>query len=219
MYTLCSEVATEGLLSLDCLEERLEVTSSEALVVSSLDDLEEKCRAILERLGEDLEQVALLVVVDENLLPLEHINVLLNLQVDLTKSLAQLVVVCVWDLVEEDNATSLHSLDGRDDVLCAHGDMLNTRAAVVLTELLDLALSDAIGGLIDGHFDLFVKVGHDDGAQRRVLCVDHLVIDGPEAMEVEHLLIPLSDRLHLSIFLIADAVVNIEKLWDWHEAV
>ncbi len=38
--------------------------------------------------------------------------------------------------------------------------------------------------------------------------MQHLVIDRPEAVEVEHLLVPRSGSLHLSIGLVADAVVD-----------
>ena len=48
------KVATQGLLSLNGLEQGLEVASSEALVVPSLNDFEEKSRAVLQWLGKDL---------------------------------------------------------------------------------------------------------------------------------------------------------------------
>ena len=66
----CSEVTTEGLLSLNGPKESLEVSSAEALMVASLDDLKEESWTVLQRLREDLQQVALLVVVDEDLLSL-----------------------------------------------------------------------------------------------------------------------------------------------------
>ena len=49
--------------------------------------------------------------------------------------------------------------------------------------------------------------------------MDHLVIDGPEAMKIEHVLVPLRDRLHLTVLLIADTMIDVEELRDWHEAV
>jgi hypothetical protein len=54
------------LLALDRLEERLEVALAEAERAVPLDDLEEHGRAVSERLGEDLQQVAVLVPVDED---------------------------------------------------------------------------------------------------------------------------------------------------------
>src|SRR4051794_41012343 len=61
-----SERSAPGLFVLDRLEERLEVALPEAPRPVSLDDLEEEGGAILDRLGEDLEQVPFLVAVDED---------------------------------------------------------------------------------------------------------------------------------------------------------
>jgi hypothetical protein len=38
-------------------------------------------------------------------------------------------------------------------------------------------------------------------------------------MEVEHLFVPLGDRLHLSVWLIADAMIDVEKFGDGHESI
>jgi hypothetical protein len=51
---------------LDRLEEGLEVALAEAERAVPLDDLEEHRRAVAEGLGEDLQQVAVLVPVDED---------------------------------------------------------------------------------------------------------------------------------------------------------
>ena len=61
-----SEVAALGLLQLDGLEKRLEVSSTEAIVVAPLNDLDEEGRPVLERLGENLQQIALLIMVDQD---------------------------------------------------------------------------------------------------------------------------------------------------------
>jgi len=50
-------------------------------MVSPLDDFQEKSGAILERLGEDLQKISLVIVVDKDLLALEHVDVLLDLHV------------------------------------------------------------------------------------------------------------------------------------------
>ena len=55
-----------GLLALDRLEESLEITLAEALRPAALDDLEEQRRSVLHRLGEDLEQIALVIAIDED---------------------------------------------------------------------------------------------------------------------------------------------------------
>src|SRR3989304_4599793 len=58
-----SEVAALLLLALEGLEEGLEVADPEAARAVPVDDFEEEGRAILHRLGEDLEEIALLVAV------------------------------------------------------------------------------------------------------------------------------------------------------------
>ena len=97
--------------------------------------------------------------------------------------------------------------------------MLYTRTAIIFAELLDLALANAVGGLVDGHLDALVEISHDNTAEGRELGVDHLIVDGPEAMEVQHLLVPLSDWLHLTVTLVADAVIDVEELWDGDKAI
>src|SRR5262245_63397256 len=68
------EVSSAGLFDLDRLEQRLEVADTEAARTVPLDDLEEERRAVLDRAGEDLEEVALLVAVglDPELLERRH---------------------------------------------------------------------------------------------------------------------------------------------------
>src|SRR3954453_4801172 len=60
------EVAAPVLLALDRLEECLEVALAEAQRAVSLDQLEEDRRPVAGRLGEDLQQVAVLVAVDQD---------------------------------------------------------------------------------------------------------------------------------------------------------
>ena len=63
------EVAAERLLALDRLEERLEVAVAEAARAVALDHLEEQRRPVLRGLREDLQQVAVVVAVGEDLVP------------------------------------------------------------------------------------------------------------------------------------------------------
>src|ERR1035441_382711 len=60
------EVAALGLLPLDRLEQRLEVPLAEPLRAVPLDQLEEYGRPVLHRLGEDLQQVPVLVPVGQD---------------------------------------------------------------------------------------------------------------------------------------------------------
>lgn len=134
----CSQVSTHLLLSLNGFEESLEVASAETLMISALNDLKEESGAIFDRLGKDLQQVALLVVVDQNLVLLQSVNVFFHFEASLRDSLTQLIIVGVRDLVEELNTASLHPFDRLDDIFRAHSDMLHTRSAIVVTVLLDL---------------------------------------------------------------------------------
>ena len=80
------------------LEQGPKVSGSETLVVSSLNDLVEDSRFILGGLGEDLKKVSLVIVVNEDLLLLQDVDVFLNLNVDLSQSGAEVIVVGVGDL-------------------------------------------------------------------------------------------------------------------------
>ena len=73
------EVSTSGLLTFNGLEERLEVASTESVVVVALDDFQEDSGAVLAGLGEDLEEVALVVVIDEDVELLNDGDVFLDL--------------------------------------------------------------------------------------------------------------------------------------------
>src|SRR5690242_19786208 len=61
-----SEVPARVLLALDGLEEGLEVALAEAEGTVALDQLEEDRRPVAQRLGEDLQQVAVLIAVDQD---------------------------------------------------------------------------------------------------------------------------------------------------------
>ena len=61
------EVAAQRLLALDRLEQRLEVAVAEAACAVALDHLEEQRRPVLRGLREDLQQVAVVVAVGEDL--------------------------------------------------------------------------------------------------------------------------------------------------------
>ena len=63
---LALEIAPQGLLAFDRLEQCLEIAHSKPARTVALDDLEEKRRAILRGLREDLKQIPLLVAVGED---------------------------------------------------------------------------------------------------------------------------------------------------------
>src|ERR671922_2416547 len=68
------EVAPPRLLELDRLEERLEVADAKAPRTVPLDDLEEERRPVLDRPGEDLEEIAFLVAVGFDAQLLERLH-------------------------------------------------------------------------------------------------------------------------------------------------
>src|SRR5919106_6983396 len=104
------EVATPRLLALDRLEQGLEVALAEAARAVALDDLEEQRRPVADGLGEDLQEVALVVAVDEDAL-LAQIRELLD---DLGDARGHVLVVGRRD-GEELDAAAAHLGDRADD--------------------------------------------------------------------------------------------------------
>ena len=178
-------------------------------MVVSLDDLDEDGRAVLERLGEDLEQVAVVVVINEDLQLLQGVDVFLDLDLGVLEALAELVVVGVRN-VEELGAAVAQVLDTLDDVVRAEGQVLDASRAVVVNVLFNLGLALAGGRFVHGHLDGLFPVGHDDGAQGRVLRVDLRVVHRPEAVKHEVVLVPLGHVLHGEVGLVAHDVVDPE---------
>src|SRR5688500_14566857 len=113
------EVAPASLLDLDRLEERLEVTHAEAAGAVALDDLEEEGRPILDRAGEDLQEIALLVPVGFDAELLEH----LDRHADVPDPVRELLVVGVRH-PEELDAALAERAHRADDVLGAQRDVL-----------------------------------------------------------------------------------------------
>src|SRR5688572_33378275 len=74
-----SEVPAQSLLALDRLEQCLEISGAEALRTLPLNDLVEDSRAILDRLGEDLQQISLVVAIDQDAELLERGEILVDL--------------------------------------------------------------------------------------------------------------------------------------------
>lgn len=99
--------------------------------------------------------------------------------------------------------------------------MLNSSSSVIIDILLNLGLSLTWCWLVNWHLDVLVKIGDHNRPQGRVLGVEHLVVDGPKPVEIEHLLIPACDWLHLTVSLVSDAVIDEQQLWcgkkfgDW----
>lgn len=117
--------------------------------------------------------------------------------------------------VDELDAARAEGRHGGDDVRGQEGDVLDTCARVEGDVLFDLGLSLAGGGLVDGHLDDVVGRRHDDGAQGGELGADLRVVDRPEAVEGEALLVEGAGRDHLVPVLVADAVVDASQGDGW----
>lgn len=92
-----------------------------------MDDFVENGRAVGDGLGEDLEEVALIVSVHQDAQFGQFVNVL----VDLSDSVLEHFVVRLGN-AEEAQSARLEARDGVNDVVGAHGDVLDACAAEVL---------------------------------------------------------------------------------------
>ena len=81
-------------------------------------------------------------------------------------------------------------------------------ARVEFHVLLDLRLLQAVRRLVDGHLHVLVVVRDHHRAQCRVLRRDVLVVDRPQAVEAEDVLVELHHVFHLAVRLIADNVID-----------
>src|SRR6476620_5017108 len=195
-----SEIAAQGLLAFDRLEQRLEVPLAEAARTVALDHLEEERGAILRGLREDLEEVPVLA--------------------DLADTIQGVLVVRVGRR-EEDDSLLLQRLDRANDVLRLQRDVLDAWPTEELEVFLDLALALALSRLVDRELDLSLAVRHDLGHQGRVLGVDLLVREVDDVREAHRPLVELDPVIHASELDVADDVVDRPQAdtADWGTAV
>src|SRR6478736_1280070 len=200
-----SEVAALVLLALDGLEERLEVALAEAERAVPLDELEEDGRAVAERLGEDLQQVAVLVAVDEDLALLQ----LLDRYADVADALAELgVLVVAVGGVEELDAVGPQGVDRGEDVVGRDGEVLGTGAAVELEVLVDLALLLGDGRLVERELHAVVAVGDDLAHERRVVGGDVVADELGHVHEAHDAVVEADPLVHVAELDVADDVVE-----------
>ena len=102
-----SQVPALGLITLNGLEEGLEIAHSKSFVVGTLDDLDEKGGTVLHRLGENLQQIPLLIKVHQDVQVLDLVDVLLDLYRGAGKTLTQIIIVGLG-YAQEFQATRLH---------------------------------------------------------------------------------------------------------------
>lgn len=72
--------------------------------------------------------------------------------------------------------------------------MLNAGSSVVVDVLLNLTASFSGRRFVDRHLDRLLVVRHDDRTQRRVIGMHELVVNRPETMKLQRLLVPVFMR-------------------------
>ena len=199
------QVAAQFLLALDRLEQGLEVALAEAKRAVPLDELEEHGRPVADRLGEDLQQVAVFVAVDEDAPLLQF----LNRDPDLADPAAQdgVGVVAVGG-GEELHAALLELVDRLADVRGRKGQVLHAGAPVELQVLVDLGLALAAGGLVERELDPVVTAGDDLAHQRGVLGGDVVADELGHVREAHDPVVERHPLVHLAELHVADDVVE-----------
>ena len=204
------------LLPLNRFKQGLEVPSAKPIEVIPLDDLNEHSRPIHQMLRKKLQQITPLIKIDQDIQTSQRLKVLIQRHARTLQPQPHRLVVRLRHL-DELHAPCFQIRDIADDIVGAKRDVLDSRAAVEVDVFLDLALLLALGRLVDGHLDDVVRTAHDDALQRGVLCANILVVDGPEAVKAEHILIIVTDVFHLVPVLVADAVVDMREVDGWQE--
>src|SRR5574338_1006205 len=148
------QVPSLGLLAFDGLEQCLEVAGTEALGALPLDDLVEERGAVLDGLGEDLQEVALVIPVYENPELLEWRDIL----VDMAHPVEHRIVV-VARHPEELYTALAQRRDRLDDVIRGNGDVLTSGAMIELEILVDLALPAPLRWFVERELDAAIAVG------------------------------------------------------------
>ena len=143
------------LFALDRFEQGLEVALAEAARAVALDDLEEHGRAVADRLGEDLEQVALVVAVDQDPEALQVVERPPRSR----RSGPGPPRSTTPGSARNSTPRSRRSATVPTMSRVATRDVLGAGAAVVLEVLLDLRLALALGGLVDRELDAPAAVG------------------------------------------------------------
>jgi hypothetical protein len=132
------------------LEQALEITNSESVVVVSLNELEEDGGSIHNGFREQLEQISLVVIVDQDFQSFDFVDVFLDFDGHVREVLPQVGVVGLRNLEEVDPSVS-EGVDGGKEVIGVEGDVLDSGSGIVVDVLLDLASLLAGGRLVVGH--------------------------------------------------------------------
>src|SRR5690606_13003799 len=142
---LVSQIPSALLLEFQGLEEGLEIALAEGLAAPPRDDFEEQGRAVLEGFGEELEEVALVIGIDEDAEVADALVVFAHRLVavfgeHLVDAVPDDLVVAVGE-AEEVDAAAPEFGDAGEFVVGAQGEVLDAGDHVVpLQVFLDLAL-------------------------------------------------------------------------------
>ena len=131
------QISPCSLINFDTLEESLEVSSSEALVVASLDDFNEDCWTILDWFGEYLQEVAVIIVVNQDLQFLQSGQVLLHLHLRVGQSSPEEIIIAVRN-VEKLLSSGSQVGNGLDDIMGPVGQQRGKLETNVCLELYSL---------------------------------------------------------------------------------
>src|SRR5690606_13228651 len=110
------QVPSPFLLCFQRFKERLEVAFSKAAAAAALDDLDKRCRPVLDWSGENLQQVAFVIPVNQDAQLLDR----LERFPDLSDSIAQGFIILAGHAQKLD-AAFFEGLHGLDDVAGGHG--------------------------------------------------------------------------------------------------
>ena len=144
------------MFAFDRFEERTEVTFPKTHgATATLNDLKEEGRAGEDALGKELEQVAVVVAIRENLELFEFCLVLL----DLADALLEFLVIVSIRHIEKILPHAAHLGNGLHDVGGEQRDVLHARALVLIEKLLYLRVGR--GRFIDRHLHPTIGRAHD----------------------------------------------------------
>jgi len=99
-YLHISQVSSLILFIFQGLEQALEVTSTEAPEVSSLDDFNENSGSVFEWLSEELQQVSVVIVVNQQAQLFNQVDIFLNIDSKVGEGFSEVVVVRLGDRKE-----------------------------------------------------------------------------------------------------------------------
>src|SRR5438477_2645550 len=98
--TTTLQISSRGLLALDGLEQRLEITFAKAFRALALDDLVKERRPVLHWLAKNLQQITFVIAIDQNAQSLQRVQ----LFVDVPNAIQQRVIIGRRNVQELDSA-------------------------------------------------------------------------------------------------------------------